>query len=245
MDLAQLTDWQHRFISATFATDQQASSPGMAIYRNNLVLTHRASIMATFPRACQFLGENTHIAVYRYLVTYGKSSYDWADCGAHFAEYLALQPELAHLPHIAAVAQYEWHRQLLNRAPAKPFNQASIGLLGTHAWTDLYLDLAPGWSLFTSEYDTHSWYNIPNNSAIPAKASTQHTWVCWRSAVKPQIAKVPMHTQVLYEHAAAMNIAQLAELAAIATPEPLDWMAWLATLMQDKQLFGLRSTAQT
>jgi hypothetical protein len=243
MNHSELANWQAQFITSVFAQETRASSAGMAIYRNNLLLTHRASILLTFSRTCALLGDNAHVAIYRYLTEFGKSSYDWAQCGEHFAQCLAQQSELAEQSYISDMARYEWCRHQINRAPAKPFNQSSIGMLSTHDWTDLYLDLAPGWALFSSDYDIPTMFD--NSLEKTAIRRAHRTWVCWRNGNAPQQVIVPPDTHVLYQHASTMNIQQLADLTEqiknkdLNTDE-LDFMAWLASLMQTKQLFGLR-----
>ena len=238
MNHTDLARWQAQFITSVFSQDPQASNSGMAIYRNNLVLTHRASIMLTFSRTCALLGDNAHIAIYRYLTEFGKASYDWALCGEHFAQSLAQQPELAEQSYISDMAKYEWCRHQINRAPAKPFNQSSIGMLSTHDWSDLYLDLAPGWGLFSSDDDIPTMFvDALEKNTPPVLYGTHQTWVCWRSGNAPQQLIVPAQTQVLYQHASAMSIRQLADLAEVID---VDLMVWLALLMQTKQLFGLR-----
>ena len=246
MNHTELAHWQTQFITSVFAQETQAPNSGMAIYRNNLVLTHRASILMTFPRTCALLGDNTNIAIYEYLHAYGKSSYDWAECGEHFSQYLAQQPELTQQPYISDMASYEWQRQQINRAPSKRFNQSSIGMLSTHDWSDLYLDLAPGWVLFNSNYDIPTIFaNTSHPTTSKVQSGSCQTWVCWRSDNAPQVILIPTDMTLLYAHASAMSLQALSDLATQARAtqsesEELDFMAWLATLMQTKQLFGIR-----
>ena len=246
MNHTDLAYWQAQFITSVFSQDPQASSSGIAIYRNNLVLTHRASILLTFSRTCALLGDNAHIAIYRYLTEFGKSSYDWAQSGEHFAQCLAQQPELAEQSYISDMAKYEWCRHQINRSPAKLLNQSSIGMLSTHDWSDLYLDLAPGWALFSSDFDIPTMFvDALEKNTSPVIHGTHRTWVCWRSGDAPQQLLVPTPSLLLYQHASSISIQQLSDLTeqiknTDSNTDELDFMAWLASLMQTKQLFGLR-----
>ena len=216
MNHTELAHWQSQFITSVFAQETQAPSSGIAIYRNNLVLTHRASMMLTFTRICTLLGDNTNIAIYEYLHAYGKSSYDWTECGEYFSQYLAQQPELVQQPYISDMAYYEWQRQQINRAPSKRFNQSSIGMLSTHDWSDLYLDLAPGWVLFSSHYDIPTIFANTSHPTTPkVQSGACQTWVCWRSDNAPQAMLIPSDMALLY--APVMSLQALSDLGTQAS----------------------------
>ena len=83
---------------------------------------------------------------------------------------------------------------------------------------------------------------LENPSSTP---STHRTWVCWRSGDAPQQLLVPTPSLLLYQHASSISIQQLSDLTeqiknTDSNTDELDFMAWLASLMQTKQLFGLR-----
>lgn len=233
MNITELNRWQGEFMTNVFAKHTQDHDNGMTIYRNNLVLTHRASLVMTFPKTCALLGDNVTPATHRFLTQHGKSTYDWAEIGAEFPAYLAAQPELSKQTYLSSVAQYEWGLHRLNRATHKPLNQSSIGLLQTHAWHELFIDLAPGWQLFYSEYDSPA---MVNDNANAFSFHTIRTWVCWRSDIAPQTQAIAPRWLIMYQHAATYSIHALSELA---TQHDLPWLEWLEHLMHTQQLYGL------
>ena len=236
MSNTDLAQWQNAFIATVFAHNAPASQDGMSIYRNNLVLTHQASLMSVFPHTTELLADGFKAAAYRYLNEYGKVHFDWAEIGADFAEFLTQQPELQRYPYISDLAQYEWLFHQANRAPRKVLQQRSIELLQQQDWQTLYLDLAPGFGLCSSDFDVVAMTDTHSYEAHFTPLPDPLMWVCWRPALAPRSERIAAQWHLLYQSAASASLAQLAEIGRI---NQLDWLVWLEHLMRQQQLFGV------
>ena len=243
-----LTNWQTHFVHAV----QTSESDGHSVYHNNFVLTQRASLATTFPTVLAMLGEDTFAsAAHQYFLRFGKESFDWGEYGAHFPTFLDQQNALSDYPYIAEVAQYELVVHQVNRLPNKTLNQASVGLLQTHPWHEIYFDFAPGLQLLPLVFDapfivrahaepealTEDFFQQP---ALQVDA----TYLIWRPELATQIEQLNDEYLGLWQFVLNAAAPNLQEIAQFSEQHQLDLMPWLHHLMQHKQLFRCYSCAK-
>jgi hypothetical protein len=117
----------------------------LQIYRNAILATQVASLVASFPAVERMLGVDCFDGwATRYAAWHGSRSGNLQNLGDDFADYLEARPELANLGWLGGLAQLDWLRQCtILAADAEALDAASLRAALLAAGDDPLLHLLP------------------------------------------------------------------------------------------------------
>lgn len=146
---------QNALLAAIFDTSSKHDfdERGLAIYRSNLRATAERSLAITFPTIQALVGEDImRYATEELLQCSPPDHGDWARWGKQLPQVLAQIDALADYPFIedCAALDYLCHQSI--RAADTQQDLSSLSVLEQAEPDDIYVQLAPSFSVFASDY---------------------------------------------------------------------------------------------
>lgn len=171
-------------------------SKGLAIYRNNLLMTAKRSLTISYPVLTKMIGEQgITVLASRLLQTERNETGDWALWGTSLSQTIAQSNLIDTHPYLSDMAEFEWRLHLANRTQQGEFNQDSLSQLARADVETLRIKLVEGFTLFQSEYPVDVLHELhrPNDpNYIPTPdvfANTDFDWETKRYIAIHQVDK--------------------------------------------------------
>ena len=129
-------------------------TPGMAIYRRNLLGNLGNALAATYPVVQRLVGDAFfREAARQYILAHPSRSGDLNDYGVSFAAFLAGYPHAATLAYLPDVARLEWAcHESYGAVDAAPFDLASLARVSAQDYPRIRFQLHPSVRLLHSEH---------------------------------------------------------------------------------------------
>mgnify|MGYP000297744116 FL=1 len=175
-----MTTSQSRFTAAVLdsgqpvpdgLSDPDARSAGRRfdVYRNNVAVSLSEALQTGFPVIAKLLGEENMKGVAgQYLRAHPPRSPLLMQYGQDFADFLAAQPQLAHLGYLADVARLELAlRRAYHAADAAPIDPARLAETPPEALMRASLAFAPAVQLLRSRWPVHDIWRFNTEPGAP------------------------------------------------------------------------------
>ena len=243
---------QQQLLSAicSMRADDRFDEQGLAIYQSNFKASAIRALSISYPSIYALLEEdNFATAVAVYLMQEAKTSADWGEFGHNFPEFLAAQIALNDLPFIGDLAKLDLAFYQAERDSDKTLDLSTLTLLADADPYQLYIDLAPGAKLLSSQYaiariremlvneSSNGDENSETDTAELLKEHQSYT-VSFRQAFKGQIVEISKPEYQWLE--AILNQQSLGQCLDKVAETAFDFQQWLTSAIETQLLVGLR-----
>ncbi len=160
---AEVLEQRHFADQFTLSQPSLSTTQAMQIYQNNYLLSLIEALRASYPSVLKLVGEDYfHFVAKQFVLQCGHDQGDLNLFGLGFAQFLAKQSGLGHLPYLPAMAELDWR---IERCAAQPLPEQYLSLEQLQAQPSQHLGnailpLASNVMLITSAYPVFSIYQM-------------------------------------------------------------------------------------
>lgn len=132
---------------------QVASTPGLLIYRNNLLATATKALEISYPTLTTLLGKDGIKAVAaKFLSENPLLSGDWGEWGEALPSWISQQKAFIQLPYLVDIAKLDWICHIAERSAMTRQDRESLALLVSIDAYELYLQTTSSLAVLTSNF---------------------------------------------------------------------------------------------
>jgi len=163
------------------------------IYRNNVTVSLTEALIDGFPVIAKLLGTDNMAPLARlYLRAHPPDSPLMMHYGAGFPDFLAAEPQLAHLGYLPDTARLELAlRRAYHAADAAPIEPAKLAALPADALLDTRLTLAPAVQLIRSPWPIHDIWRFNTQDDAPKPRAEAQDVLITRPEYDPEPHLLP------------------------------------------------------
>ncbi|MGQ8364708.1 putative DNA-binding domain-containing protein [Glaciecola sp. 1036] len=254
-------DYQQLLINSIF-NQQGGNSSALEIYQNNYVENAINALSISFPTLLGIIGEPDFRKIaFRYAKQFPKSSFDWAEFGTSLSEFLQQEEMFENLPYLSEIADFDWRRLWIERAPDETFSADSFALLQQYPPSELRFRPAAGLQKVEYFFPIDTFYDFcqldDQNSeqkqtlllslkkAINDAIKQPHlrSFVLWRHQAKAQFeVHSPLYCNAFDK---LLDDASVEEVLATLEKSPEQMHHWLQSVIAKRQVVAIekRSTS--
>ncbi len=150
-----------------FAENIKDKHPAIGVYANNYVETGIRALSISYPTLKGLLDEHSFRTLAAgYLSAYPKNTFDWAEYGSGFSDFLLQQNQVSDAVYLPEIALLDWHIASIERLKNKAFVPESFAKLQSEDLSTLRFELGVGFQMIEVFFPVYELYQLVHEPSL-------------------------------------------------------------------------------